>query len=175
VKDLLTRLRSTDDAVRGGAWQGAGPVGASAVPALVELMLAAEPEVARAAKNALWTVVHHAGRPGGDEEARAVAAALGTRLEHPSAAVRREVVWMLSEVGDDGSVKPMGRLLSDPEVREDARCALERMPGQAPVDALHRAFKVAPESFRYALAESLRKRGQKVADYPSLKLVPTRT
>ena len=41
------------------------------------------------------------------------------------------------------------------------------------VGALKSAFFAAPEDFKYALAESLRQRGEKVAGYPSRKLVPT--
>ena len=39
--------------------------------------------------------------------------------------------------------------------------------------ALKSAFAKAPEDFKYALAESLRVRGQPVEGYPSRKLVPS--
>jgi len=36
-------------------------------------------------------------------------------------AVRREVLWMLSEIGDGDAIAPMAALLTDKDVREDAR------------------------------------------------------
>ena len=51
---------------------------------------------------------------------------------------------------------------------------LQRIPGKASLKALQAAMKTAPEDFRYNLAESLRKRGEKVSGYPSRRLVPTK-
>jgi hypothetical protein len=59
------------------------------------------------------------------------------------------------------------------EVREDARCALCRHASPKATAALKTSFASAPEDFKYALAESLRQRGQAVEGYPSHKLVPT--
>ena len=81
---------------------------------------------------------------------------------------------MLSEIGTDDAIAPMAALLTDKEVREDARCALMRIPGSKTTKALKSAFASAPEDFKSALAESLRKLGEKVTGYPSLRLVPTK-
>ena len=66
----------------------------------------------------------------------------------------------------------MARLLQDREVRDDARMAIQRIPGSVATMALQTALQTAPEEFRYNLAEGLRKRGVKVSGYPSRKLVP---
>jgi hypothetical protein len=66
----------------------------------------------------------------------------------------------------------MAALLTEKELREDARCALTRHPAPSAVAALNSALVTAPEDFKYALAESLRQRGEKVEGYPSRKLVP---
>ena len=87
--------------------------------------------------------------------------------------VGRHVVWMLSEIGSARAVKAMSALLADPELREDARCGLTRLPAPAALKALRSAFATAPEGFKYALAESLRQRGVTVEGYPTRKLVPT--
>ena len=42
------------------------------------------------------------------------------------------------------------------------------------LDALKSAFPAAPEEFKFALADSLRQRGQTVSGYPSRKLVPVK-
>jgi HEAT repeat protein len=174
LNDLVAKIKSTDDAVRGPAWQGAGPAGAPAVAPLAEVMLDANFEIARSAKRAIEKIVRYAGRPGADAERQAVQSALVKLLKHTNLNVRCHAVWMLSEVGDDSAVGPMAALLGDAEAREDARCALTRVPGAAATAALKKALDSAPEEFKYALADSLRARGETVSGYPSKKLVPTK-
>jgi hypothetical protein len=60
--------------------------------------------------------------------------------------------------------------LTDPEIAEDARMALERLPGQAATDALQAALETASEDDRPALAYSLEMRGVTVAGVPDLRL-----
>ena len=174
VGDLIAKIKSPEDAVRGPAWQASGPVGASAVGPLAEVMSDAHFEIARSAKRAIEKIVRYAGRPGADAERKAVETELIKLLAHAQVNVRRHAVWMLSEIGDDAAVGPMAALLRDAEVREDARCALTRVPGAQATAALKQAMEGVPEEFKHALAESLRARGEKVSGYPSRKLVPTK-
>ncbi len=173
LADLLTRIQSSDDTISGPAWQGAQTCGAAAIQPLADILGSASFEVARNAKRALYKITRHAGRPGAGDEAKAAETALIAVLRHQSALVRREALWMLSEIGTDQSVGPMAALLRDPEAREDARAALMRFPGPKATAALRAAFRTAPEPFKYALADSLRKRHVPVRAYPSRKLVPT--
>jgi HEAT repeat protein len=138
-------------------------------------MTDADFEISRSAKRALYKIVRHAGRPGAKKEAQAVEKELIPLLQSAAVSVRREVLWMLSEIGGDDAVAPMAALLTDKEVREDARCALMRLPGRKVTAALKSAFGSGPEEFKSSLAESLRARGEKVTGYPSQKLVPTRS
>ena len=172
---LVSRLKGQDEEARGDAWQKAGPAGAAAVGSVSALWTDPDFEVARSSKRAVWNIVRYAGRPGAAKEAKAVEAALLPLLGNPAAAVRREAIWMLSEIGGNDVIGPIAKLLSDVEVRDDARCALERLPGNKSIRALRDAMKSEPEVFRYALAESLRKRGEKVEGYPSQKLVPAKS
>jgi hypothetical protein len=174
MDDLITRIKSPDEAVSGPAWQGAAACGAAAVQPLGQLMADPEMETARGAKRALFKIVRYAGRPGAESEARAVQTALIPLLRHPKPGVRRDVLWMLSEIGGEGAVAAMAALLSDTEAREDARCALARLPAGAATAALKAAFQAAPEDFRFALADALRRRGVPVEGYRSQKLVPDR-
>lgn len=174
VSDLISKIRSTEDQVRGPAWQGAAPYGASAVKPLAEVMTDPDFEIARAAKRGLWKIVRHAGRPSAASESQAVAAELVSLLATTTAPVCREVVWMLSEIGGDAAVGPIAAQLANTDVREDARCALERIPHKSAINALRTAMATAPEEFKYALAHSLRVRGETVEGYPSQKLVPTK-
>jgi hypothetical protein len=67
----------------------------------------------------------------------------------------------------------MAALLTDKDAREDARCAILRMPREEALSVLKRALQSTPEDFKYALADSLRALGEPVNDWPSKKLVPT--
>jgi HEAT repeat protein len=174
VGKLIAELQSHDDNVLDSAWQGAAAVGSQAVKPLAALIVHQDFQVARSAKRALWKIVRHAGRPRAGQECKAVQAELLALLDAAPAAVRREALWMLSEIGDDRVVEAIARLLADVEVHEDARCALERMPGAKAIRALERALRTAPEGFRPALANSLRVRGRAIRDYPSQKLKPSR-
>jgi HEAT repeat protein len=175
VNELIEKIKSKDDKVRGPAWQGAAPCGALAIKPLAEVALGeTDFEVARAAKRAMWKIVRHAGRPKADPEREAVETQLLLLLTAGEPNVRREFVWMLSEIGGDASVAPLAGLLGDKDLREDARAALQRIPGGKSLNALKTALKTAPEDYRPAIAVSLRARGETVKEYPSQKLVPTR-
>jgi HEAT repeat protein len=175
VRQLIAQIKDSSDKVRTEAWLGAGDVGAPAVKPLAEVMTDSDLEVARAAKRALWKIVRHTGRPGANKEKRAVETELVELLDDGQpVAVRREVLWMLSEIGARNSIKPVAGLLSNKDLREDARMALERIPTKRAVTALEAGMKAAPEEFKPNIAQSLRKRGEEVAGYPCRKLVPTK-
>ena len=173
IQGLIERIKSPDEAISGAAWQSAGPYGAAAVQPLAGLMAEPDFELARKGKRALYLVVRQAGHPGSAGERRAVERELIVVLGSSPSEVRRQVLWMLSEIGSARAVGPMAALLTDKALREDARCALTRLPSRAAVRALKAAFATAPEDFKPALAESLRVRGEKVEGCPSRKLVPT--
>jgi HEAT repeat protein len=160
LDEWIAKVRSKDDAVRGGAWPKAEQFRAAAVRPLVEVMADSDAEVARAAKRALWRIVHRSGRPGATGERNAVIADLLTALGSGSVAVRRELLWMLSEIGDQRAVAAIAPLLDDPALREDARCALQRVPGPQVTAALKAAWAKATTDFKSALAVSLRARAR---------------
>ena len=117
-------------------------------------------EVRRTAKRALSKIVRHAGRPGsGDERAAVVAELLRLLDEKQPLMVRREAISMLSEIADDQVVTPLAALLKDPDLREDARVALERIPSGQSLDALQAGLAAVPNDFKINIAKSLRARG----------------
>ena len=175
VNRLITRIKSSDAKTRTKAWQSAGDIGALAVHPLAMVMTDDDLEVARAAKRAMWKIVRHTGRPGAPRARIAVVSKLcGLLGADQPVSVRREVLWMLSEIGGTRAINPIAELLSDERLREDARMALERIPIKGAVQALKAGFEAAPEEFKPNLAQSLRKRGVKVEGYPCVKLVPTK-
>jgi hypothetical protein len=175
VNRLIKRLRSSNAETRTEAWQSAGDIGAPAVQRLALVMTDEDLEVARAGKRAMWQIVRHTGRPGAPRARMAVVGKLcGLLGADQPVSVRREVIWMLSEIGGQRAIRPLAELLSDEHLREDARMALERIPLPRAVQALKAGFEIAPEEFKQNLAQSLRKRGVKVDGYPCQKLVPTK-
>ena len=174
VDDLLAGIRHEDPAVRTEAWLGAGVVGAAAVAPLAGVMGDGDLEVARAAKRGLWQVVRYTGRPGADAARQAVVAEMVALLvDGQPEDVRREVLWMLSEIAGDDAVGPVAALLSHEVLREDARMVLERIPGDASLAALQAGLDAAPDDFKVHMAQSLRARGVEVPGLPCQKLVPT--
>jgi hypothetical protein len=175
VADLVEQIRNGKEDVRAKAWQHAFIAGPGALDPLAALIPESELEVGRAARRAMWKIVRHAGRPGAEaERAAAERELLGLCRDQPPAVVARDVVWMLSELGGDHAVAAIARLLASEEVREDARMALERIPGEKSLTALQAALADAPDEFKLNLAQSLRRRGEEVAGLPCRKLVPTR-
>ena len=175
VDELMAGIRDDNAKVRTEAWLSAGEVGAAAVKPLARVMSNKELEVARAAKRGLWKIVRHSGRPGAGNERRAVVGELVELLgDEQPVPVRREVLWMLSEIGTRRSIKPIAALLSNKELREDARMVLQRIPSRGAIASLKAGLKAAPEDFKLNIAQSLRQRGVKVSGLPCVKLVPTK-
>ncbi|MDD4787499.1 MAG: hypothetical protein PHO07_10025, partial [Pirellulales bacterium] len=93
------------------------------------------------------------------------------------ASVRRDILWMTSELGcGKAAAAPGAAFLQDEQLREDARCCLERMPGEESVAALQAALEKVPRELQLAIAHSLRVRGVDLSleRYPCQKLVPTK-
>ncbi len=175
---LIAAIKGDDPKVRCAAWQQAGELGADAVKPLAKVMTDGDVEIARAAKRGLWVVVRHVGRPGAGREKRAVVAQLcdlvGADQDDP---IRREALWMLSEIGDDNAIATIREIpdvLDNQNIREDARCAVQRIPTNAAIWALEDGLEAAPEEIKPALAAALRARGVRVAGYPTAKLKPTK-
>jgi HEAT repeat protein len=177
VDALVAMIKDPSDKVRADGWERAGKVGAAAVKPLAAVMTSgdADREVALAARRALWQIVHCVGRPGGEKECAAVVPELhGLLAEAWPESLRREVVWMLSEIGGAESVPALAACLKSSELLEDARCALERIPGDESLATLKEALISVPEKHRNNIAQSLRSRGVTLGEelYPIEKLVP---
>lgn len=175
VDGLIAKLRDKNDNVRANGLLNAVEVGAPAVKPLAKLMEDDDIEVSRAGKRALWKIIRNVGRPGAGDEKKAVVAKLIELLGvEQSALVRREALWMLSEIGGDETVEAVAVLLSDEQVREDARMVLQRIPGRKSLEALKDGLKSAAMDFRPNIAQSLRQRGVMVRRPAPVKLVPTK-
>ena len=175
LEKLIEQIQSTDDAQRAAARDNAGPVGARAVLPLAKLAGGGELEIARAAQRAIQNIVYYAGRPGADGGAKAVAAELLKLLgDSQPLQLRRDVLWLTWQIAGEEAVAPVAALLANVELREDARMALERLPGEKATAALQAALGTASDADKPALAHSLRVRGVETPGAPDLRLKPTK-
>jgi hypothetical protein len=157
IKAFLARIQDANPDVRLAVVKEAGSVGAPAIMPLGGLMASVDKGVAKSAGEALQVIVYHADRPGAEPEKRAVSQALAQLLTADlPRKVRAEAAHLLGFVGGDEAVPPLARLLGDPETREEARLALERIPGSASTHALQNALRSAPADFKANLEQSLR-------------------
>lgn len=175
LKELIKEIQCDQAEVRTAAWQQAGTVGASAVKPLAKLCTEEDQEVRRAARRGLEKIVRTVGAPGMQTEKSAVILELISLIgDSQSVALRRDILWLLSEIGGAESVEPVTALLKHSALREDARMVLERIPGNESLAALQHALGSVPKDFRLNVAQSLRARGETVnpEKYPCRKLVP---
>lgn len=176
VETLLEKIKSNDAGARTDAWLSAGEVGAPALKPLAALVANSELEVGRAAMRAMWKIVRHAGNPAAPAagKSQVVAELLALLGSGQPVGVRRESLWMLSEIAGDEAVGPTAALLADSELREDARLVLDRIPGQASIAALRAALGRTADDFKHNIAQSLRHRGVPTPGLPERKLMPTK-
>jgi hypothetical protein len=179
VDNLISKIKDKSDKVRAEGWLSAAKVGAAAIKPLAAVTTSGDSdlEVARAAKRALWQIVHDFGRIDAEDQRKAILDEFQALLtdDWPDA-FRRDVLWMLSEIGDDSSVLPITAVLKSRELLDDARCALQRIPGQASLDALKDALENVPKGYKNNIAHALRMRGVELSleKYPQENLIPTK-
>ena len=114
-----------------------------ALDAALEQLKGSQEEVYKG-QLALTRMIGEAGAPGNDakrsEVARKLAEALINGGKYPISA-RREIARRLGEIGGDTEVVALQSALVDLELREAARCALDRIPTPAATAALVKAAK----------------------------------
>ena len=156
---LLSAINHGDTAARVSAVKQSVLVGTPAIVPLGQVAGGGEPAAARAATEALNRIVLHAGRPKADRERKEAVARLGELAQptHPRV-VRAQAVFLIGSIGRDEAVRPLTALLGDEQMREDARMALERVPGKAADAAIKQAEKTAPPDFKASLRLSIKHR-----------------
>lgn len=161
VTEFIEKMKSPDADVRYAAWKAAGPVGAPGVVPLGDLAASPDKGIAKSARGALQNIVHYAARPGARAEAHTVSIELlkvAADNDRPRS-VRADALHLIGFTADSRTVPGVAHLLSDEQMRDEARLALERIPGSAATGALRQAAQNATNDFRPALQQSLHNRG----------------
>lgn len=159
TQEFLAAIKGADAEARYRAWIAAGPQGASAIVGLAEAMASGDRWVARAARFALERIAHHAARPGARREAQAVAAELlKVAVSGAPDGVRSHAVHLLGFVSEGRNAGDLGKLLDEAGVRDEARMALERLPGRDAHRTLERAAERESSEFKAALQQSVENR-----------------
>jgi hypothetical protein len=162
LASLLGNIRFGDNATRQAAVKQASLVGTMTIEPLGQVYGADDPGASKAALEAIQRVVNNAARPGAAAERQAAADSL-LRLTSASQPriVRSDALRLLGYVGGAAEVTAIADLLHVPDLREDARFALERIPDSSAEAALRKAARTVPADYRAAIDQSLRSRKTK--------------
>jgi aconitase B len=157
LQETLKQLKSEDMNDRYKAWDAAGPLGASAVKPLVAVSKMDNRTFGKAGKLALQNVVNYAGRPGAEDEAKAIAKELMQVAADPSnpRMIRADALYFIGTIGGSAEIPGLAKLLQDRVIREEARQALERIPGDESLAALKTAATTGATDFHRNIQQSL--------------------
>ncbi len=136
IASLITQIKHGDTIARTSAVLQAQLIGTDAIGPLGAVYAGKDAAASRAACEAIKHIVYNAGRPSAPTEAKAASVAL-LKLTAPNYPrfVRADAIEGLGVVGGIAEATELAKLLSDKDVSEDARLAIERIPGPE-VDAL---------------------------------------
>ncbi len=145
--DFLKAIGGDDVEPRFAAWRAAGAQPVSVVRKLIALTASSKPGVAKAAAEALTTIVHDCEKAG-PQRRGAVAAAL---VNAPGPITFR----LASLIADESLGAAIAKSLTDVSLREDAIYCLERIPGAAVDRLLIEAYRSAPVEFQPRILAAL--------------------
>ena len=156
TEQLLAGITSGDKDARFEAWRGAGDASADAIPQLAKLAGGSDPGVAKAAREAITTMVHAVGKDPADPRRAPLVQQLLAAVEGDAPlAGKIHVLRQLSGIAPEDSSARVAKLLLNAELREEALYCLERTPGAAPVKSLVAAYRAAAAEFKPRLLAAL--------------------
>jgi HEAT repeat protein len=155
-KQFLVEIQSESADVRFGAWRRAGEMSPEVIKPLGKLLASSNPGVAKAAGEALNTIVHSVGKDSGTKKrAEVVRQVLELLSAGGPPAVRVQALRQLSLIAGEESVPAIVPFLHQPELREEAAFCLERIPGNAPLRALIKAYPEVQDGFKPRILAAL--------------------
>ncbi len=147
-QELLRDLQSDNPSTRFTAWRQTGDADPDVLPDLGRLAASDNPGVAKAAREALTTMVHA-------KRAAVVPQLLTLTTGAYVQSVKALAYRLLSLVAAGDAVPAIARAIQNRDLREEVVFCLERIPGPASIKALLAACKDAPEDFQPRLLAAL--------------------
>lgn len=145
--DFLKAIAGSDIEARFAAWRSAAAQPITVMPELIALARSSDPGVAKAAAEALTTLVHGCEKAGLERRRSAV----NLLLNAPSALTLR----LASLVADEPSAALVAQRLGDATLREEAIYCLERIPGAGVDRLLIEAYPKAAVDFQPRILAAL--------------------
>ena len=153
---FLADIGGNDVEARYRAWRSAGNADPEVIPQLGKMLVGSEPGVRRAADEALKLMVHSVGKEtSGAKRAAVVRQLIALTADGHPAWVRTIALRRLSLIGGDETVPAAARLLTNPELQEEAVFCLERIPGRASTEALMAAEPRVSNAFKPRILAAL--------------------
>jgi HEAT repeat protein len=156
TRDFMVELNSPNADVRFAAWRAAGDLPPAFIPEVGKLAGSTNPGLAKAAREALTTLAHAVGKdPKSAKRAAVVKGLLDLTATTWPLALRIHALRLLSGIAGDGEVPAIARLLTAPDMREEAIYCLERIPGDAAVKSIAASYGPAADEFKPRILAAL--------------------
>ena len=147
TRKFLNDIQSNDADARFNAWRAAGDVDPVVIGDLGKLAGSSTPGIARAAREALTTMTHSVGKNLNAPNREAVVKGL-LSLNNAALPVRIHALRLLSNIAGEDAVGPIAKDIDNPDLREEVVYCLERIPGDASMEALLQAYPQAKDDFK---------------------------
>jgi HEAT repeat protein len=156
TRNFLAELNDPKADVRFAAWRAAADLPPALIPEVGKLAGSANPGLAKAAREALTTLAHSVGKdPKAPKRPAVVKGLLDLTGQQWPLPLRVHALRLLSTIAAGPEVPAIARLLSAPDLREEAIYCLERIPDDAAVKAIAAAWSQAAGEFKPRILAAL--------------------
>jgi len=153
---FISDLQSGSADVRFAAWRAAGEVTPGVLPQVGKLAASPTPGIAKAAREALTTMTHAVGKdPSTPNRAGVVKGLLELSGASYALDVRAHALRLLSGIAGDDAIPVIAKLMTSPELREEAIYCLERIPTAAAIAAIAASYTGAKDEFKPRILAAL--------------------
>jgi HEAT repeat protein len=159
-EQFLSDIRGDNVEQRFAAWRSAAEMDASILSELGKIAAtASSPGVAKAAREAMQTLVNSVGKEPGPKRAEVVRELLALASGDAPVPLRGLALRLLSLIAGEDSVPAVAKWLTHADLGEEAVFCLERIPGAASLQAISSAYRNVNDSFKPRILAALGHRG----------------
>lgn len=148
LEPFLAGVQSGDPDIQLAAWKEADKQGAAAIAPLSKLLTSDNMSIAKTASQSIMKIVHSVGQTKDNPARKEVIRSLIELLKLESKVAQTLAFRALSLLADSDSVAVIAPFLGDADLREEAVFCLERIPGEAAIDALIDGAGKVPDEFK---------------------------